>query len=358
MFPTTALSKLLGIQFPIIQAPMAGAVNGPDLIAAVSNAGGLGTFAGAMLSPDAIRQGATEVRKRTAKPFGVNLFVLDSPNPDPKQVARGLELLQPFRDALGLPHGTPPEKYCEDPRAQFEALLDASPAVASFTFGILTREQVAALKSRRSVVIGTATTVAEAEAWEAVGADAICAQGSEAGAHRGTFLGDFESALIGTITLVPQIVDAVRIPVLAAGGIMDGRGIAAALMLGAAGVQLGTAFLTCPESGLSTPWRAALLHARGDQTRVSRVYSGKPARGIINEFMQRMEPVKGEIPPYPVQNALSGPIRRAAAQANRQEFMSLWAGQGVSMCRELPAAELVASLIEETKAALRSTAVS
>jgi len=306
-----------------------------------------------MLSPDPIRQGVVEIRKRTSKPFGVNLFVLEEPHPDPQQVAWALELLQPLRDSLGLPPATPPAKYCEDPRAQFDALVELAPPVASFTFGVISREKVAALKARHSLVIGTATTVAEAKAWEDAGADAICAQGSEAGAHRGTFLGDFELALIGTIALVPQIVDAVRVPVLAGGGIMDGRGIAAALMLGAAGVQLGTAFLTCPESGLSAPWKASLLKANGDQTRVSRVYSGKPARGLVNEFMRRMEPLKDEIPPYPVQNALTGPIRQAAAKANRPEFMSLWAGQGVGMCRELPAAELVAALVAETRAALR-----
>jgi nitronate monooxygenase len=354
MFPFTALSKLLRIEYPIIQAPMAGAVTGPELIAAVSNAGGLGTFAGAMLPPEAIREGVAQVRKKTNKPIGINLFVLEEPSPDPRQIARALELLQPIRDALGMPPGGPLQKYCEDTHAQFDVLLELAPAAASFTFGVLPEEKVAALKQRGTAVIGTATNVAEAVAWEQAGADAICAQGSEAGAHRGTFLGDFDSSLIGLIALVPQLVDAVRIPVIATGGIMDGRGIAAALMLGAAGVQLGTAFMTCPESGLAAPWKASLLHASGEQTRVSRIYSGKPARGIVNEFMRRMEPVQGEIPPYPIQNALTGPIRRAAAQANRPEYMSLWAGQGVGKCRELPAAEFVATLVAETQAALRS----
>ena len=200
--------------------------------------------------------------------------------------------------------------------------------------------------------MGTATTVAEARAWEAVGADLVCAQGSEAGAHRGTFLGDFEAALVGTMALVPQMVDAVRVPVIAAGGIMDGRGIAASLMLGASGAQLGTAFLTCAESEAAPVWKAALRGARDDQTRVSRVYSGKPARGLINEFILKLGPVEDEIPAYPIQNALTRPIRQAAAKANRPEFMSLWAGQAAGMSRGLPAAELVAALVKETIAAL------
>ena len=353
MFPKTALTALLGIEYPIIQAPMAGAVTGPDLIAAVSNAGGLGTFAGAMIPPEAIRKGVAEVREQTGKPIGVNLFVLEEPAPGPQQVVRALELLQPIRDALGLPPGAPPQKYCEDTSAQFEVLLELAPAVASFTFGVLPKEKVAALKTRGTVVMGTATNFAEAKAWEDAGADAICAQGSEAGAHRGTFLGDFDGSMIGLMALVPQIVDAVRVPVIAAGGIMDGRGIAAALMLGAEGVQIGTAFLTCPESGLAAPWKTSLLRASGEQTRVSRVYSGKPARGIENEFMRRLETVRDQIPPYPIQNALTGPIRRAAAGAGHPEYMSLWAGQGVAMCRELPAAELVAALVKEAQSLLQ-----
>lgn len=180
MFPQTALSKMLGIEVPIIQAPMAGVGITAELIAGVSNAGGLGSFAGAMLAPDAIRQGIADVRARTAKPFGVNLFVLERPKPDAEKVRAALELLRPIREELGLPPAEAPAQFCEDPAAQFDAVLEARPAVASFTLGILTGAQVAALKERGARVIGTATTVAEAQAWEAVGADAICAQGSEA----------------------------------------------------------------------------------------------------------------------------------------------------------------------------------
>jgi nitronate monooxygenase len=348
----TRFSKLVGIEHPIVQAPMAGGATTAELVAAVSNAGGLGSFAGGYLSPDQIRTGVAEIRARTKKPFNVNLFVLNPPSADPAQVAKTLKLLQPIRDALGLPAASAPAKYSEDPLAQFDALVEAAPPVASFTFGALMPKQMAALKARGTLVMGTATNVAEARMWEQISADMICTQGSEAGAHRGTFLGDFESAMIGTMALVPQVVDAVKVPVLAAGGIMDGRGIAAALMLGAAGVQMGTAFLLCSESGISAPWKEALRGARGEQTRVTRIYSGKPARGIENEFMRRLTPLASELPPYPIQNALTSPIRQASARANRPEFLSLFAGQGVSMCRELPAAELVANLVEETRVAL------
>lgn len=355
MFPNTAFTKLAGIEYPILGAPMAGAST-PDLTAAISNAGGLGPFPAAALSREAIHQGIAEVRKRTSKPFNINLFVLGKPKADPQQVARGLELLAPIRKELGLPPGAPLEKYCPDNDAQLEAVLEERPAVASFTFGILSKAQVEALKSRGIVVMGTATTVAEAQAWEAVGADLVCTQGAEAGAHRGTFLGDFEASLVGTMALVPQVVDAVRVPVIAAGGIMDGRGIAAALMLGAAGAQMGTAFLTSPESGIAPVWRDAVRGARDTDTRVSRIYSGRYARGIVNEFMRKLTPVVNEIPPYPIQNALTQPIRQAAAKAGRAEYLSLWAGQAASMSRGLPAAELFAALVRETQDALRRAA--
>ncbi len=355
MFPATAFTKLAGVEYPILGAPMAGAST-PDLTAAISNAGGLGPFAAAAMDPDAIHQGVAEARKRTSKPFNVNLFVLARPNPDARQVARALELLTPIREELGLPPGKPLEQYCPDNAAQFEAVLEERPAVASFTFGILTKAQVDALKSRGILVMGTATTVAEAQAWEAVGANMVCAQGSEAGAHRGTFLDDFEGSLVGTMALVPQMVDAVGVPVIAAGGIMDGRGIAAALMLGAAGVQMGTAFLTCPESGIPAAWRDAVRGAHDSDTRVSRIYSGRYARGIVNEFMRKLTPVVNEIPPYPIQNALTQPIRQAAGKAGRAEYLSLWAGQGASLSRGLPAAELVEALVRETHAALRRAA--
>jgi len=355
MFPNTALTKLLSIELPLIQAPMAGAAT-PAMISAVCNAGALGSLPAAYMPPDTMRGQASEVRARTVRPFNVNLFVTPRPTPDPAQIARALEWLQPMREALGISAAIVPEKFCEDFDEQFEALLEIRPAVASFTFGVLDAAHVAALKERDIVIIGTATTVAEAKTWEAAGADAIAAQGSEAGAHRGTFLTSFEAGMVGTVALVPQVVDAASIPVIAAGGLMDGRGIAAALMLGANGAQLGTAFLTCPESGISDVWKQAVRQARDDQTLVSRVYSGRHARGIVNEFMQKLTPMQADIPPFPIQNALTSGIRLAAGKASRPEFQSLFAGQAASMSRSLPAAELIATLTQETFAALRNAA--
>jgi len=252
----------------------------------------------------------------------------------------------------GLTHVPDPARFCEDPREQFAALLQLAPPVVSFTFGLLDAHTVTQFKRAGSLVIGTATTVAEALAWEAVGADFICAQGAEAGAHRGTFLGGFEESCIGLIALIPQVAAAVKRPVIAAGGIMDGRGIAAALILGAQAAQLGTAFLGCPESGIPAVWKQKLREARDDSTRLTRTFSGRHARGIVNEFMERMRAFEGDVPAYPIQNALTGEIRQVAAKLERPEFMSLWAGQGVAMSRPLPAGELVRTLVEELQAIL------
>ena len=198
--------------------------------------------------------------------------------------------------------------------------------------------------------MGTATTVAEALAWADVGADAVCASGMEAGGHRGSFLGDFATSMIGTLALVPQCVDALcprGVAVIAAGGIMDGRGIACALALGAQAVQMGTAFLTCPESAIGPAYREALAHAQATDTRTTRIFSGRPARGIVNRMMQALQADEATVPPYPVQNALTGALRRAAAQAGQADCLSLWAGQGVAQVRPMPAAQLVALLAQE-----------
>lgn len=343
----TPITRLLKLRLPIIQAPMAGGATTPELVAAVSNAGGMGSFAAAMLSPQAIAEGVARVRALTDQPFSINLFVLATPSPSAEEVARGMALLAPMRAELGLPLAKPLARYCEPFENQFEALLEAAPALASFTFGILSAPQVERLKARGCVVSGTATNVAEARAWAEVGADLICAQGAEAGAHRGTFIGKYEDSLIGTMALVPQVVDAVRVPVLAAGGIMDGRGIAAALMLGAGAAQMGTAFLTCPEAAIHPGWKKLLRESPETSTSTTIAFSGRMARGITNDFMRRMAPHQSRIPAYPVQNALTGEIRAAATKAGRTEYLSLWAGQGLPMSRGLPAAELMAQLETE-----------
>ncbi|MFC5473910.1 NAD(P)H-dependent flavin oxidoreductase [Paraherbaspirillum soli] len=347
----SAFKTAVGIDHPIVQGPMNGG-SPLELTVAVSNAGALGSYAAALLAPAAIIENVAKIRALTNRPFNVNLFVQEPPRPAAAEVLAAQDLLAPFRAELGLGPTSVPDKFCEDFRDQVSALLEAAPPVVNFTFGILDSETVSRFKRAGSLVIGTATTVAEAQAWERGGADFICASGSEAGGHRATFLGDFEQSCIGLMALVPQVAAAVKIPVIAAGGIMNGRGIAASLMLGAQAAQLGTAFLSCPESGIAQAWRQQLQKARDDSTRLTRTFSGRYARGIVNQFMERMRPFEQEVPPYPVQNALTGEMRQAAAKLARPEFMSLWAGQGVAMARPMPAAELVKTLADELQALL------
>ncbi|SDS45193.1 NAD(P)H-dependent flavin oxidoreductase [Pseudomonas oryzae] len=345
--PDNAFTALVGVRHPLIQAPMAGGATTPELVAAVSNAGALGSFAAATLAPAAIREGVARVRQLTDRPFNVNLFILDEPAPSDEEVARAQARLDPLRAELGLPPGGRPTRFCEDNRAQLETLLELAPPVVSFTFGILDAATVARFHAVGSLVMGTATTVAEARAWQAVGADLVCAQGCEAGGHRGSFLGDPQQACLGLLALLPQLAAAVNIPVVAAGGLMDGRGIAASLLLGAQAAQLGTAFLCCPESGIPAIWKEAIRAARDDSTRLTRAFSGRFARGITNDFMRRFAAEEEQIPAYPVQNALTADIRQAALRQGRSEYLSLWAGQGAGMARSLPAAELVQTLMAE-----------
>ena len=342
---TSSLLQRLGIALPIIQGPMTGS-DTPALAAAVSAAGGLGMLGCGMRSPAAMAEAAAAVRQQTDRPFGMNLFVQATPTPDEATVQTAMERLAPLYAELGL-QPQRPTQWCEDFAAQFEALVALRPAVASFTFGILDAAQVARLHAAGCLVVGTATTVAEARAWAGVGVDAVCASGTEAGGHRGTFLGDFAASQVGTLARVPQCVDAVDIPVIAAGGIMDGRGIAAAQALGAQAVQMGTAFLACPESGIGPAYRQALAQAQDTDTRLTRVFSGRPARGIVNAMMEALAAEEDRVPAYPVQNALTGALRRAAAAQGRTSHLSLWAGQGVAAVRPLPAAQLVALLAQE-----------
>ena len=342
--PTTAITRAFGARLPVIQAPMAGGATTPELVAAVSNAGGIGSFAAATLAPKAIAEGAARVRALTDRPFCINLFVLGDPQAEIAALERACAWLAPMHAELGIAPPQVPARFCEDPEAQFEALLEAAPALASFAFGVHDARQVERLHARGCKVAGTATNVAEALAWQAAGADFVCAQGAEAGGHRGTFVGKYEDSLIGTMALVPQVVDAVKVPVIAAGGIMDGRGIAAALMLGASAVQMGTAFLDCVESGIHDSWKQAIRAAGDTSTQVTLAFSGRMARGLENDFMRRMATHGHEVPAYPVQNALTGAMRAAAGKANLTEYMSLWAGQGVAMSRTLPAAGLMRQL--------------
>ncbi|HEV7863921.1 MAG TPA: nitronate monooxygenase [Acidimicrobiia bacterium] len=345
---TEALERL-GIRLPIVAAPMGGGPGTPALVAAVSEAGGLGSLAGGYLSPDRLRADIAAVRAATSKPFAVNLFVPSPAEPTGAEIEAALAALEPYRLELGLPaRPLAAAPWSEDFDAQLAVVIEQRVPVTSFTFGLLPAAAVAALHDAGSLLIGTATTVDEAVAVMASGADMVCAQGSEAGAHRGTFLGAAEQALIGTLALVPQVCDAVDVPVLAAGGIMDGRGVAAALGLGAGAAVLGTAFLRTPEAGTSATYRRALAAATDTSTAVTTAITGRMARGIENRLMRDLRDVG--VPPYPVMHTLTAELRRRAAERDEPDLMSLWCGQGIRLATELPAGELVRRLADDAAA--------
>ncbi|KYF99077.1 hypothetical protein BE20_32855 [Sorangium cellulosum] len=340
------LAGLLGIRHPIVQAPMAGGITTPELVAEVSRAGALGSVGAAYMTPQAIEAICADIRARTSAPFAVNLFAPQAPKPSsPEVVAETAPVLDALRAELGLPSETAPPHVQGRFEAQLDAVLRCRPAVFSFTFGLLAPEHLRALRAASIVVIGTATTVDEAVLLEEAGVDAISAQGAEAGAHRGTFHGSFEDGLVGTMALVPQVAAHVRVPVLAAGGIMDGRGIAAARALGAAGAQLGTAFLGCPEAGISPAYRAALRSDAALRTVVTRAFTGRPGRAIRNRFTEALEGRR--TPPFPEQHWRTLDLRAAAAKQGRADLMLLWAGQGAPLVRPMPARELVETLMRE-----------
>jgi|SRR5215212_2215218 len=339
------LLERLRIRHPIILAPMGGGPGTPRLAAAVSNAGGLGSLAGGYLAPDQITAEIAATRGLTSGPINVNLFAggyHESTDRDPSPI---LQLLSGIHAELQLPPPVMPVVGPDPFLDQAAAVLTARPEVFSFTFGIPPVAVMREFQNAGIVTLGTATTLDEAGMLADAGVDAIVAQGAEAGAHRGTFAVPFDQALVPTLDLVRQISKAITKPVIASGGIMTGREIAAALRAGAAAVQLGTAFLACDEAGTSPAYRNALMKNAG--TVITRAYSGRAARGIRNTFIDLVDERDELILPFPIQNSLTRPMRAAAAKANRAEFLSLWAGTGVAKIRAMPAAELIATLIRE-----------
>ena len=337
------------MKFPIIQGPMAGGPSSPELVAAVSNAGGLGSLAGSLLSPSVLRDQVAVIRSLTDQPFLLNFFVQEIPQPSLEKVAEAIELLRPAWKSVGLDALPVPARWCEDFHAQFDAMIELRPAAASFTFGILNPAQVERLHDAGIFVIGTVTTVDEAIAWETVGADAVIASGIESGGHRGTFLGPQEEADLPARTLWPLVAEAVKIPVIAAGAIMTGVDINEALSLGAKAVQMGSAFILCDESGIHPVYREALVNVGDAPTRLTRAFSGRYARGVVNRFMEQMQEVERQFPPYPVQNALTGAIRSAAAAKGDSGVMSLWAGTDIRRARPMPVAQLMQTLVAEMR---------
>lgn len=331
----------------IIQAPMAGGATTAELVAAVSNAGALGSLAAPLLSPLEIIEKAEHIRRLTTQPFAINLFVQSQPRTQLDVLEKAKELLQPVCAELHIDHLPTPTRWCEDFEAQLDAVITAKPAVASFTFDILQAAQIRRLHEAGIAVVGTATHLAEAQVWQALGADAICLQGVEAGGHRGTFIGAQEAARASSFELLASCRPSINLPLILAGGIMDGHDIARAYKAGADWVQMGTAFLCATESGIATCYKQRLLECKNDATQQTRAFSGRLARGLANRYMHMMAEVADQVPPYPVQNALTAYLRAEAGKQKNTEFMSLWAGQGVAKTEALPAAELLQKWLQQ-----------
>ncbi|NYE04442.1 nitronate monooxygenase [Bacillus niacini] len=348
------MTELLKIEYPIIQAPMAGGITTSKLVAEVSNAGGLGMIGAGYMTPNQIREQIIEIKQFTPKPFGINLFVPNEFAYAESEVKLANQLLQPIRNELHInkgPNNEIPTCYQEFKtfNKQIKVIIEESVPVCSFTFGIPSEAVISELKQNNIFVIGTATTVEEAIEVEKSGMDMVVVQGSEAGGHRGNFIRSTQDSLIGLMSLIPQVVDHVSIPVIATGGIMDGRGLMASLCLGAMGVQMGTAFLTCIESGAHPIYKEAIIHAKEDQTVLTRAFSGKYARGIKNKFIDEMEKHEDSLPDFPVQNALTQSIRKASSSQQNPDYLSLWSGQSPRLAKNQSVKMLFQTILTEAK---------
>jgi nitronate monooxygenase len=339
------LTELLGIELPVIQAPMAGA-QASAMAIAVSNAGGLGSLPCAMLTADGLRRELESIRTRTSKPFNVNFFCHAAPVADAGRESAWRAALTPYYQHYGIdPAGIPTGPGRAPFSAEFADVLEQyRPAVVSFHFGLPPADLLARVKSWRPKIFCSATTVEEALWLEAHGVDAVIAQGVEAGGHRGIFLSDDLTTQAGTFALLPQIVRAVKVPVIAAGGIADAGGVAAALALGAAGVQIGTAYLLCPEATITAVHRAALQSEAARHTALTNLFTGRPARGIVNKVMRELGPVSNLPPAFPLATSAIVPLRAKAEAEGSGDFSPLWSGQNATGCKEVPAAQLTREL--------------
>jgi len=339
------ITELFGIELPIIQAPMAG-VQGSALAAAVSKAGGLGSLPAAMLTADSLRAEIEAIRRETDRPFNVNFFCHAEPRFDAARDEAWRRTLAPYYDELGVARDAIAKSPARAPfNGDHAAAIEAlEPAVVSFHFGLPEERLLERVRKTGAKILSSATTVDEARWLEQRGVDAIIAQGAEAGGHRGMFLTDDVTTQIGTFALLPQIVDAVRVPVIAAGGIADARGVAAAMRLGAAGVQAGTAYLLCPEATTSAIHRAALQSNAARHTALTNVITGRPARGIVNRIIRELGPMRADVPPFPLAAPAVTPLRAAAEARGSGDFSPLWAGENAPYCRAVSAAEVTRAL--------------
>lgn len=342
-----SLKQLLGIELPVIQAPMAG-VQGSALTVAVCNAGGLGSLPAAMLDLTALASELQAISRHTSRPYNINFFCHKAPVPDTLRSARWRQALAPYYAEFGI---DPDSIAADGGRVPFtheaaDLLESFRPPVVSFHFGLPAAPLLARVKSWGSKILSSATTVDEALWLEARGVDAVIAQGLEAGGHRGIFLSSDLTTQVGTMALLPQVVRAVRVPVIASGGIADAQGVRAAMALGAAGVQAGTAYLLCREATTSALHRAALKSDRARHTALTNLITGRPARGIFNRLMRELGPLNDAAPDFPLATATLAPLKAAAEKLGRDDFSTLWSGQNTSGCREIPAAALTRLLAE------------
>jgi nitronate monooxygenase len=339
------LASLFGVDLPIVQAPMAGA-QGSAMAIAVSNAGGLGSLPSAMLSVDALHSELLAIGAQSEKSVNVNFFCHAPPVADPAREAAWRALLAPYYDELGLDIEAPTPTPVRAPFGpEFLAVLrEHAPRVVSFHFGLPSDELLSAVRALGPKIIACATTVAEARWLADRKVDAIVAQGAEAGGHRGMFLSDDVTTQVGTLALVRQVVKTVAVPVIAAGGIADAHGVEAALALGAVGVQIGTAYLLCPEATTSPVHRQALQGDAARHTALTNLFSGRPARSIVNRLMRELGPLSSVAPPFPLASGAVMPLRAQAEKLGRDDFTPLWSGQDTSGCRALPAAQLTREL--------------
>ncbi len=339
------LSPLIPTRYPLIQAPMAGA-QGSALALAVCQAGGLGSLPAAMLSPQALQAELEVLRQQAAGPWNVNFFCHTPPEPDAAAETRWREALRPFYAEAGIDPESVPAGAGRVPfsHAVADVVEPFAPPVVSFHFGLPAPDLLARVKSWGGVVLSSATTVEEACWLEAHGADAVIAQGLEAGGHRGMFLTADLSTQLGSLALLPQIVAAVDLPVIAAGGIASAEGVRAAMALGAAGVQVGTAYLCCPEASTSALHRQALMSEAARHTALTTLFSGRPARGVVNRLMQELGPLHPAAPAFPLATAAVAPLRAHFEAQGRNDCTPLWSGQNTSGCRPLPAADITADL--------------
>ncbi len=358
MFPNRRLIDLTKAEIPIVQAPMAGAMDF-ELVAAVSEAGGLGSLPCAMLSVEQIRDQVAKIRTRTAKPINLNFFCHAPPMPNNARETKWRERLAVYYGELGVDPAAPVPSSNRAPfdEAFCAAVLELRPQVVSFHFGLPERALYERLKRAGIVILSSATTVREARWLAERGVDAIIAQGVEAGGHRGMFLSDDIATQVGTMALVPQVVDAVTVPVIAAGGIADGRGIAAAFALGAAGVQIGSAFLHCPEAKPSAIHRAALKSAHDDGTVLTNVMTGRPARSLMLRVVREVGPMSDLAPQFPLAGGALAPLRAKAEAAGSGDFSTQWAGQAAALGREIGAGAAVRRLAAEALALMQRMAV-